>query len=254
MNTRWYKTAIFVICLWGSTSWCWAADSTDDRPERRWQGLVTAALVGATHRWIGNENIPTVLSYPRPFGKRAFTDLSRYSPGVGFKLGLGGMLRGTASGLSFSATLGYERSDHTTDSGRPETARSSIQLVQPELRASFERWRFKPYFAVVGGWVRLGLPGQEVINDETPLRRVDAWMSGGALGASIGMLYEVTPGLAFACHFGYRINVYTTSNEGSFSPDVLKTDSLVTGLGVEWWPKLGARLAGRPRGRANFSE
>lgn len=213
------------------------------------QWTVRAALVGATHGWLGDLAPGAGMMFmhePGPDGARDSIYIPRVSPGLGFRVGAGAIDRRLGTNVAVSAAISYERMMHNTsfpiygtltDPGPTWEGRhaATVHVIDLEFRVLLDRWHAKPYIAFSPGWTRLDLPGMGA--SSAPRQGVhtaglDASMSGWCVGASAGLLYELLPNLVANGQVGYRWSAYTTSSVGDTSA---ATSRFHIGLGVELW-------------------
>jgi hypothetical protein len=212
---------------------------------RRLRGLVHASIVGATYGWRHAEPGDS-LYQPRGNGNGDYTNTfySKFSPGSGFQVGLGGMLRQVLPSLSLAVMLDYEALHHSTafpfgNTGQTLESSASLRLFEFEVRAIFDRWQVKPYVAFTPGFVHMALPKQEIVWTPKPpyaYTTADAWKSGQSISAALGALLEVLPNVVLDARCGYRRLTFTRTNEGSMSPYAEFAQSFTAMFGLEWWP------------------
>jgi hypothetical protein len=220
-----------------------AVPTQNHEPSRRLRGLIGVSIVRSTYAWKNAQPGESLYQLGSD-GMYTNTRYSKFSPGFGFDLKLGCVVRQVLPNFSVRTALEYQRIGYSTDypyyNGAPDLlSHARLRLLQIGTRAIWDHWHLKPYLEIAPGLAYLVLPNQEIRwNPSTGIINgsVEPWKSGVTVSGSIGVLYEVLPSLLLDVNVGYRRDTFTRTNERDTSPYSDVCQAFVMSLALEWWP------------------
>lgn len=242
---NWSAVLAAAVCVTLSTSAFSQSqqDSTSGVQPRQLHGLVGLSLHGSTYDWWHSEPGNTLLYWDRD-GTYIHFFQSAFSPGPGFMIDVGGVLRRILDQLSVSATVDYSYTHHATDFPgglyRPDVkSTATLHVGQLQLRAIWDQWRLKPFLGIAGGLTRMSLPKQDYsfnINSFDPAVLSDAWVSGLSESVRLGVLYELGPTLMLSGTLAYHVELFDRTNRFPLDSGNMPATGFSIAVGLEWWP------------------
>lgn len=153
---RAYKVSIVTIGF--AVLWCGdaCAESSVETAQandggfghRRWAMALDAGIVGASQAYVDEQPGSTLVS-GRGNGRYAYTEFSRFSPGIGVRVSLGAVCKQVISGWSIRLALGYERIHYDTQfpygDGYSDANWALTEHYSLDVRVILDRFRIKPY-------------------------------------------------------------------------------------------------------------